>query len=167
MNHEGGNMTDENKKKESQSKFKRIHNWLNNGDYTIGGTLSAEDAVKINENGFVIMPKPSTPDKEIKIYEILMVLLQGEVYSSQWTIPQNIFTLKKTMNWKIHNLEPNSKAGKYVLDKKQLEQYRNNELVVFKSNISVPQFGPDPDGEFDSYIPPIHDRRSFNIGGSV
>ena len=55
MNHEGGNMTDENKKKESQSKFKRIHNWLNNGDYTIGGTLSAEDAVKINENGFKIV----------------------------------------------------------------------------------------------------------------
>jgi len=153
-------------KKEIQLKYQRIHNWLNNGDYTIGGTLSAEDAVKIRENGYVIMPKPSTPDKEIKIYDILMVLLQGEVRSSQWTIPQHMFTLKKTMNWKIHNLEPNSKAGKYVLNKKQLEQYRNGELVVFKSNIAVPQFGPDSDGKFSGYVP-YAARKSFSVGGAV
>ena len=159
-------MTQEKEKKETQLKYQRIHNWLNNGDHTIGGKLSAEDAVKIRENGFVIMPKPSIPDKEIKIYEILLVLLKGEVYSSEWTIPQHIFTLKKTMNWKIRNIEPHSKAGKYVLDEKQLEQYRNDELVVFKSNFSVPQFGPDPDGKFSEYVP-YETRKSFSIGGIV
>ena len=159
-------MTEEKTKKESQSKYVKIHNWLNNGDHTIGGTLSEEDAVKIRKNGFVIMPKPSTPDKEVKIYEILLELLKGEVYSSEWTIPQNIFTLKKTMKWNIRNIEPHSKAGKYVLDKKQIEQYRNGELVVFKSNFSVPQFGPDPDGEFDPFIPP-ESIGSFSEGGRV
>ena len=94
------------------------------------------------------------------------MLLQGEVLSSEWTIPQHIFTLKKTMNWKIRNLEPRSKAGKYVLDEEQLEKYRNGELVVFKSNFSVPQFGPDPDGEFDPYKPSVS-RESFSTGGMV
>ena len=159
-------MTQEKAKKESQPKYKRIDNWLNNGDYTIGGTLSKEDSVKIRENGYVIIPKPSTVHREIQLYNNLLVLLQGEVLSSEWTIPQHIFTLKKTMNWKIRNIAPKGKAAKYVLDKKQLEQYRNGELVVFKSNHTVPQFGPDPDGKFSGYMP-YETRKSFSVGGAV
>ena len=44
--------------------------------------------------------------------------------------------------------------GQYQLDKEQLRKYRDDELVVFKSNITVPQYAPDDSGEYEgaSYL---------------
>ena len=149
MNQEGEIMTDEKKKKISELKITKIHNWINNGDHSIGGILPEHEREKLRKDhrNLVIMPKPSTEEKPSRTYDALMVLLEGKIWQSGHCHPQIIHTLRKTCNWKIYNLT-HKKMGQYQLDKEQLRKYREGELVVFKSNIKIPQYAPDTTGEY-------------------
>ena len=93
------------------------------------------------------MPKPSTKEKPSKTYDALVILLEGKIWKSGHCHPQIVHTLRKTCNWKIYNLTE-KKLGEYQLDKEQLRKYREGELVVFRSNITVPQYAPDDSGEY-------------------
>ena len=44
-------------------------------------------------------------------------------------------------------IQPNIWDGMWD-DKEQLRKYREGELVVFRSNITVPQYAPDDSGEY-------------------
>ena len=155
MNQEGEIMTDEKKKKISENKITKIHNWINNGDYSIGDILPEHEREKLRKDhrNLVIMPRPSTSERPSRTYDALVELLQGKIWKSGHCHPQIIYTLRKTCNWKIYNLT-HKKMGQYQLDKEQLRKYRDDELVVFKSNITVPQYAPDDSGEYEgaSYL---------------
>ena len=85
MNQEGEIMTHEKKKKISEPKITKIHNWINNGDHSIGGILPEHEREKLRKDhrNLVIMPKPSTEEKPSRTYDALMVLLVG-ILQKNW-----------------------------------------------------------------------------------
>ena len=139
-------------KKERKFLHENIHNWLNHGDYTLHGYLPAEVAEKLRKdpNAFVIMPKEGS-----KISKILIDLLKEDDVNSFWTCPQIAYSLKHTLRWKVKNIASFGQPGKYVLDKEQIRKYREEELVVFKSELKIPQYGPDSNFDPSNWKPYI------------
>ena len=82
MNQEGEIMTDEKKKKISEPKITKIHNWINNGDYSIGDILPEHEREKLRKDhrNLVIMPRPSTSERPSRTYDALVELLQGKIW---------------------------------------------------------------------------------------